>query len=300
MDNNFNGHNKPQSTLIFLHIPKTAGQTLHTIIEKQYDTNHIFSIGINTQERIDEFKKFSEEERKNIRVLKGHMSFGMHEFMPQPCTYITLLRDPVERIISSYYYVLREPRHYLHNRVISKQMSLKDFVSSGISTDLDNGQTRRLSGVSAGRLLGSRIISFGNCDPSLLKVAKENLLKYFSVVGISEKFDESLLRIKQTLDWNNCFYVKKNVTRNRILSQDIPKNTLNEIRKHNQLDLELYQYWNIFFTENITNQGALFATELENFRRFNSFYCRTAHLGSLSKSGIRWLKSSVKKVLIKQ
>lgn len=300
MDNNFNIHNKPQSTLIFLHIPKTAGQTLHTIIEKQYNTNQVFSIGRNTQERIEEFKQLSEEERKNIRVLKGHMLFGMHEFMAQPCTYITFLRDPIERIISSYYYVLREPNHYLHNLVISKQMSLKDFVSSGISTDLDNGQTRRLSGVSAGRLLGSKNITFGNCDPSLLKIAKENLLNYFSVVGISEKFDESLLWFKQTLDWNNCFYVRKNVTINRPLNQDISEDALDEIRKHNQLDLELYQYWNNVFIEKITNKGALFTTKLEKFRRFNSFYCRVAHLGSLSQSGIRCLKLSAKKVLIKQ
>lgn len=38
-----------------------------------------------------------------------------------------------------------------------------------------------------------------DCDERLLEVAKENLTKSFSVVGICERFEESLILIAKTL-----------------------------------------------------------------------------------------------------
>ena len=34
---------------------------------------------------------------RKTRMFKGHMLFGLHEILPQPSTYITVLRDPVDR-----------------------------------------------------------------------------------------------------------------------------------------------------------------------------------------------------------
>lgn len=41
--NQFTQTEKEQATLIFLHIPKTAGTTLKSIIDKQYNQQEIFS-----------------------------------------------------------------------------------------------------------------------------------------------------------------------------------------------------------------------------------------------------------------
>src|SRR5438874_8514629 len=82
--------------LIFLNIPKTAGTKLNRIIEWQYSPLSIFTIdpyGIRaTTER---FKTFSEQRRRRLRVVRGHAVYGIHEFLPQGATYITMLREPV-------------------------------------------------------------------------------------------------------------------------------------------------------------------------------------------------------------
>ena len=80
----------------------------------------------------------------------GHMGFGLHDYLPQGASYITMLRDPIDRIVSHYYYVLQNQGHYLHKEVAGKGLSLEQFADSALSTELDNGQTRVLAGLEHG------------------------------------------------------------------------------------------------------------------------------------------------------
>lgn len=259
--------NTEDKSMIFLHVPKAAGTTLHQIIERQYKSNAIFSLNVETNEEfINEFTKLSESQRKNIRVLKGHMNFGLHKFLPQPFPYITMVRDPVERIISHYYYILRNPTHYLYNEVTSRNMSLKDYVCSEISIELDNDQTRLLAG------RHKTDVGFGKCSSNVLETAKKNIEEHFAVVGISEKFDETLILLKKLFGWKLPFYIKANVTTNRLLKKEIAEDTLKVIEKHNELDIELYTYAKKRLEQLIIQQGPSFERELELFKLLNKPY----------------------------
>lgn len=258
-----NSSRNNKESVIFLHIPKAAGSTLHWIIEQQYEPTTIFTI--NEERTINDFTNLSEAERAEIRVLKGHMYFGLHKSLPQPSTYITILRDPIERVISHYYYVLREPRNELHERVTSQNMSLKDFVGSGIYLHLDNGQTRLISTTGAD-------FAYGQCSEEMLRSAKENIKEHFIVVGLAERFDESLILLKRSLKWTRMpFYTKQNVTKNRPLKQDVSKDTLNLLEKYNELDIELYKHAQGLFEE-IINQQVEFELELKNLKIINQVY----------------------------
>ena len=251
--------------MIFLHIPKASGTTLHRIIERQYEPTAVFTIdGTRVQESVDEFKKLPEARREKVRVLKGHMHFGLHRYLPRPSTYITIVRDPVDRVISNYYYVLRTPGHRLYHEVKFRHMSLKDYVCSRINPQLDNGQTRLLSGVE-GRAIGE-------CSTEMLEIAQKNLQSFFSIVGLSERFDETLILLKRAFGWRIPFYVKANVTRNRPLKEDISKDTLNLIEEYNELDIELYRYVIEMFEESISQQIYTYKLELILFRLLNKLY----------------------------
>ena len=92
-----------REALIFLHIPKTAGTTLNRIIEWQYNPLSIFTIDPHRiRATVDRFKTLSEQRRRQLRVVRGHMPYGIHKFLPQGGTYITMLREPVARVLSSY------------------------------------------------------------------------------------------------------------------------------------------------------------------------------------------------------
>lgn len=83
--------------LILVHIPKTAGSSLTSIICKQYNSSEIFSVGnpaLNTVSKIN----------KNTKCVLGHNYFGQHKNLG-PHIYVTMLRDPIDRVISHYYYI---------------------------------------------------------------------------------------------------------------------------------------------------------------------------------------------------
>ena len=120
------------STVIFLHIHKAAGTTLHRIIERQYPPDQIWSF--DERHDFEAFRALSEAQKEEIRMLRGHMIFGLHEFMPRPCIYVTLLRDPVERVLSFYNYIRRNPHHYHSEMIVSQGLTLQQFLETRTST----------------------------------------------------------------------------------------------------------------------------------------------------------------------
>lgn len=254
-------------TLIFLHIPKAAGTTMHKIIERQYGKSSIFTMdGARVMESSDEIRSMSDDRKRRIKVLKGHMAYGLHAYMPKPCRYFTVLRDPLERLISHYYYVIRTPEHYLYETVISQKMTLEDYIDSGISQELINGQTRMLASQNG------YLVEDGAITENHLNEAKQHLDKSFELVGLAEQFDETLLLCKQAFGWKNVFYSRSNVTRERPARESVSEEVADMILDHNKFDSELYAYARKQFEE----RKSLYEGDLDNdlrvFRKKNAFY----------------------------
>src|SRR5437667_105406 len=67
----------------------------------------------------------------------------------------------------------------------------------------DNDQTRQLAGKCG-------IPKARTSAEEMLRIAKRNLTEHFTVVGVTEKFDRSLLLMKRCLGWGRPFYVSDN------------------------------------------------------------------------------------------
>ena len=76
-------------------------------------------------ERIEEIPL---ERRRAARAVTGHLHYGVHRHMPQECDYITMLREPVARVVSMYRFILGNPRNWLHDEVAGSGMGLEEFV----------------------------------------------------------------------------------------------------------------------------------------------------------------------------
>ena len=258
-------------TILYLHIPKAAGSTLGRILDQRCQKGRVLIIH-NTRRATEELMAVPEAERVRLQLVRGHYPYGIHECLTQPFEYVTILRDPVERIISHYYYLLRHPAHYLYNRVTSEKMGIKEYLQAGLTKELDNGQTRLISGY-------YNRDPYGQCQRELLDLAKENLRNHFAVVGLAERFDETVLLLSQKLKlgWNNMYYVRENVTPDRPRREQLSADVMEAINAVNHLDVELYAFAAKLFETAIGQERSSFERTLAEYRTENEAYGRCCH-----------------------
>ena len=135
-----------REALIFLHIPKTAGTTLNRIIEWQYSPLAIFTMDpYRIRATAERLKRLPEGRRRRLRVVRGHLFYGIHEFLPQGATYITMLHEPLARTLSAYYFILRRPLNPLHRRVKKEGLGVEDCLR--LFPERHNLQCRLISGL---------------------------------------------------------------------------------------------------------------------------------------------------------
>lgn len=248
---------KSDETVIFLHLPKTAGTTLNRLIEWEYRLPEMYSVDpVLFEWSAAHMRALPENRLRKTRMFKGHMLFGLHEVLPQPSTYITVLRDPVERVLSAYYYMRSYKLHPLYWKFRYEKWTLDQFVQRSTR---DNVQCKIIAGANY----------HAPCTQEILDQALDHLDRHFSVVGLSERFEESLALMKLRFGWQLKSYSSFNVTRTRPKKRDLAPETLALIAEKNSYDVALYQRATALFDEAVARQPeevSRIAQELETAR----------------------------------
>jgi hypothetical protein len=249
--------------LIFLHLPKTAGTTLAHILARQYGDAALLRLYESTSG--EELASIPRSQLDGVRVVLGHFSFGAHRFIPYPTPYITVLREPIARVISHYSFVRRSPTHYLYDT--ARRLSLGEFVVACGLDEPNNDQTRLLAGYNCGPA------SVASAEEMLAR-ARQHLRDYVAVAGLTEDFDRSILLMKHAFGWKTPYYARENVSGWRLPWRGVSDETLGVIAAHNQLDLELYHFAQGIFQGQVIQHGAELESELRRFKRLNALLGR--------------------------
>lgn len=264
---------------------KTGGMTLRQIVRCAYAPGRVHEV---VENHFDLFSvpSLTGIDLDQVDVLQGHVPHGVHELLPRPATYVTLLREPVDRAVSLYFHWRRKlgARFGEHGIVEGLSAVLADDASGLVPPvrllEIDNAQTRRISGLNP---------PLGACSRQMLVTAKRNLRKDFTVIGLTERFDETVLMLARRFGWPWACYVRANVTERRLRVSQVPASLREELRTRNALDVELYNYAAELFERELAAEPRGFARRLQAFRRLNRDFQRrlaTPHVAaSVRRSG---------------
>ncbi len=223
---------------------------MNGIIGRNYPPSEVFTCSGSVGDELS----ISGFDARALRVVRGHVSYGIHERLDAPAVYATFLRRPLSRVVSLHRYIVQNPKHPLHDAVSGS--TLEEFVVSGVDArEVENGQTRQLFGRS------DRVP-----DQQMLEAAKLHL-RDFAAVGLTERFDESLLLMRKALGWSLPFYRVRNATTD-------PRGGVSDraralIGSKNELDEQLYSFARECFQQAIDDQGSLFPIQLAAFKTLN-------------------------------
>lgn len=248
-------------TAIFLHIPRTGGTTLDQIISRNYRQHEIYATGNVGDDGVVAFSQMSPAQKARIKLIKGHMAYGLHESVPGPSAYFTFLRDPIERAISHFHFVRRMPEHPAHRFIVGENLDIESTLERHLDFMLFNAQVRMLSGA-------WHDPRPGQCTVDHLRLAQKRLQEDIAVIGLTEEFDASLLLLSKALGWKALYYARRNVTVGRPEKKALPPQTLAALTEANKLDLELFQYAQTLFAQRVAGNQSL-AEEVARFRRKN-------------------------------
>ena len=214
--------------ILFDHLPKCGGSSLNAYLGAHYPIRKTFWINVRSPAAsVDEFKRFPESRRYGYDLINGHLAGLLIDFAHPECLKVTMLRDPVDRIISHYYYVKRSPTHYLYSKVHESDMSLKDYVTSGLSRELGNWYTTHFSG------LGIEDVE---------QYPEDSIKRAVDIIGFLDGYSSFTQELRDRARLRYEYQDRKlNVTSRRVSINDVPQSTIDAIEQMNQLDIVLYR-----------------------------------------------------------
>jgi hypothetical protein len=240
-------------TLLFLHVPKAAGSVFAGVLGNRFAAAECLSIYDDDDP--------GDAELNAARFVFGHVTVSMADrFQRRPFT-ITVLRDPIERALSTYsYFRALNPEEEqfaaqldgeLERRKqvvpLCKQHSIDEFIR--VAPDLAE---RYLGNLQARTLSGTR---FDGTDETLEDALGG--LHRCDFVGLAERLDESAHWLARRLGWAELTPLPRtNVTGTRLRGEQISPRAMDALLELTSVDRDLYAHAVRLYESRLTEWGS--------------------------------------------
>jgi hypothetical protein len=217
--------------LLFMHVPKTAGTTLRSVVERQYRPASLFNLYPGHRAQLDAL--CDRAASRPPAAVMGHFRFGLHAAFPAGGRYVTFLRDPVDQVLSHFNHLTNSDAPP-HRAVLRPGDGIDHFLGHEWARNL---QTQYVTGLTAGEI---------EADPDgAFERAVDVIRRHFLFTGVVEAFDRSLWQLARRLGWRVPRYAPLNCSTERPLRVsrgDLPDAAVRSIRQANECDARLHRH----------------------------------------------------------
>lgn len=291
---------RPPHVLVHLHIPKTGGTSLSSMIKHGFHREEVFE-SINEGEEVydglslvtfeccrERLLARGPEGQRRVRYFSGHLPMGTHALFEGSAKYITVLRHPVERVVSLFHFLSRYNARFARD---GRPITFEEFVEGGRDINLHDYQVRILSGAPeldapAPAIPGDEVVPSAKVEKRHLEQVKRNIEEHFLAVAPVEQLADLALMLRQVYGWpmRRLFNEYKNRTEARPQRQEIAPRLLRMIEDYNPHDLELYAW----AAERFARQRGSFEPRLSRDRRlFGAVNRALTATGQILPPGLR-------------
>jgi hypothetical protein len=223
----------------------------------------------------DKCSHFPETDKEPIvddtRYLFTEVPYPYHLSTERPCHYFTTLRDPVESVISEYFF-------YLEKGDIDPETSLDDYIHALPKSY--NKQARWIAAINSSDPKQHRLDQPRNLfengffedisDETLKSQVNEAIHNHFRFIGLLEKMDETAFLMALKFGWKRVpMMVRMNPSFRQVMyKREKPTSLqLQKIKEHNQVDAWLYQQVEAIFNQEMKEIKHALGPQLEEYRR---------------------------------
>lgn len=230
---------------VILHIPKTAGTSLHAVLQQLFKERNVSPLFGAYKLSIKEANILGK-----YQMICGHISWrDANEFYAER-KIITFLREPLDRCVSWYYYAksrdidyvipmgdikyINSPKEAIS---LAKHLDIDDFFQQNHPHILQNISNRQAWQIGDHADIDNRIMS----EETILNKALNNI-EAIDFVGFAETFNQDVSKMAKDFNLGNIVEVPyANQSERRIGINDLSKLTVDKLMELNKLDLQLYE-----------------------------------------------------------
>ena len=249
--------------IAFVHIPSAAGGTITSVLAGAYRAKTaMLDAGNYLKDPEGATTKLSSPRAERARVAAGHVPYALfRQHLPPGTHYATLLREPVDRVLSHYYSRIHRTGTALDERrpvttdSIGEALEMRLFEITNLAT----------------RFLSADPSPARELPATALDEAKANLQE-FAFVGIQERLEQSVVLLQRTFGLVLIPYEDRQSSfdSERPSVEEISVEERALITEANHLDVQLYSFALEIFEEAVAASDEEFATDLETLRGRNA------------------------------
>src|SRR5712672_114759 len=268
-DAGFSTTDLDERKVVFLHVPRTGGTALRSLLLPHFAKDSV------CPERFNDLRHYACGELVRYRLFSGHFDLPSIKLIPGRRIVVTLLREPVARLVSLYHF-LRTPGSGAaerQNRELARLASACSLVEFFKTEEvrshhrINNSMTRVLTQVVDGRKRETSAVAAvaaGDAVPDVAQALRE--LNALDAFGIMERYEESTRLILSAIGLptpqeteesqaQGVLAARERANR-RIEHEPLPVDIRDVVGELVVADLQLYQHATRIFENRLQSRSA--------------------------------------------